>query len=175
MKKRIIACALCALMLLPFAVACGENNPPDTGDNGEITQPEQKPEEKPEPEKPTKHEYKLSLNKHDLLLALSSPYNSVTAIASVTEDGKPLSSAAITYTSGDEAVATVNENGEITAVGAGETSITASYESVSATTRVRVLASATAEEINAFDESAVNVYSRTYVGAKRVTLDNVCS
>ncbi|MDE7295845.1 MAG: Ig-like domain-containing protein [Clostridia bacterium] len=171
MKKRILACALCALMLLPFAVACGESNPPDTGDNGEITQPN--PEEKPE--KPTKHEYKLSLNKHNLLLALSAPYDSVTELATVTEDGKPLPNANITYTSADEAVATIDENGVVTAVAAGETSITASYESVSATTRVRVLASATAEEINAFDESAVNLYSRTYVGSKRVTFDNVCA
>ncbi len=177
MKKRIIACALCALMLLPFAVACGETNSPDTGDNGEITQPtpEQKPEEKPEPEKPTKHEYALSLNQHNLLLALSAPYNSVTASASVTEDGKPLSNATVTYTSSDEAIATIDENGVITAVAAGETKITASYETVSATTSVRVLASATAEQINAFDESVLNLYSRTYVGSKRVTFDNVCA
>lgn len=167
MKKRILACALGAFMLLPFAVACGETPSPDTGNQDEIVQP------KPEPEPEPKHEYVLSLTKHDLLLSLSAPYNALSASATLTEDGKPLPDAKITYKSADETVARVDENGTVTAVSAGETSVTAAYESVSATTRVRVLAAATAEEVNAFE--AVNVYSRTYVGSKRVTLDNVCS
>jgi len=168
MKKRILVCALGALMLLPFAVACGEPSSPDK-DGDEITQPTPKPE----PEKPTEHEYLLFFEKRDLLLSLTAPYDSVSAPATVTEDGKPLSDADISYKSADEAVARVDENGNVTAVSAGETRITASYKTMSVTTRVRTLGPAAAEEVNAFE--AVNLYSRTYVSAKRVTLDNVCS
>lgn len=163
MKKRVFACALGALMLMPFAVACKNPSSPDTGNQDGIVQP------KPEPEP----EYVLSLGKRDLLLSLSAPYNAIDAPATLTEDGKPLSDANITYKSADETVARIDENGAVTAVSAGETSVTATYESLSATARVRVLASASAEEVNAFE--AVNLYSRTYVSAKRVTLDNVCS
>lgn len=174
MKKRIIACALCALMLFPFAVACGKTGTPDSGDNGEITQP--KPEPKPEPEK---HIYALSWETPTLLLCLSAPYHSLTAKATVTEDGKPLQNAGIVYTSENEGIATIDENGVITAVTAGETKLTAAYSangaSVSTTKRIRVLAGTTAEQVNFFEEGAVNLYSRVYVGSKRVTLDNVCA
>lgn len=175
MKKKLFACGLAALMLLPCAVACGENSTPDPDNGDTIEQPEQKPE-------PEKHDYVLSLTKRDLLLSTSAPYNTLSAPATLTDNGKPVENAEIVYQVADETVATVDENGVVTAVSAGETSFTVSYPAGadgvtpgSITTRVRVLESATAEEVNAFDESVVNLYSRAYVGSKKVTLDNVCS
>ncbi len=54
------------------------------------------------------------------------------------EEGEPIEGAEITWSSGDEEVATVDEEGVVTAVGEGETTITATAGEVNAEVPVTV-------------------------------------
>lgn len=56
---------------------------------------------------------------------------SLTATVTETESGNAVSGATVTWTSSKENVATIDENGVVTLVAAGTTTITASYEGVS--------------------------------------------
>ncbi|MBO5412460.1 MAG: Ig-like domain-containing protein [Clostridia bacterium] len=82
--------------------------------------------------------------------------------------------AQLVWTSEDPNVATVN-NGEITAVGGGNATITVAYGTIVKTLQVFVATSITAENVNSFDEKYINIYGRSYVSSNRLHLDHVAS
>ena len=115
---------------------------------------------------------------HDLLLgdeALAS--FSLSPVAK--KNGAAVEGASFTYTASDPAVATVSEEGLVTAVGGGTSTVNAAYyagkKTVSAKMTVRVFEEATAEEVNSFDEAYVNLYGRMENGEGVVNIDNVGS
>ena len=85
-----------------------------------------------------------------------------------------LTDATLLWESADTSVATV-EKGKIKAVGYGKTKITVSYEDVTATVSVSVIAETTAENVNTFDEEYVNIYGRCDVGQSGLTIYHVAS
>ncbi|MBQ8342510.1 MAG: Ig-like domain-containing protein [Clostridia bacterium] len=82
--------------------------------------------------------------------------------------------AAVLWQSSDPAVATV-ENGVITGVGNGKTTVTATYEDVSAAVEVTVFAETAAENVNSFGEEYINIYGRSYVTADGLNLDHAAN
>ena len=78
------------------------------------------------------------------------------------------------WESGDNAVATV-ENGRIRAVGFGQTRITAKYEDARAEILVRCMKEISAEEVNAFDESYINIFGRSYTVDDGLRLDQTAN
>ena len=92
--------------------------------------------------------------------------------------GSPLSDASFTYETADPAVASVSEDGTVTALAAGRTTVSATFvsgvkEKVSARCELRVYGKATAEEINSFDEKCVNLYGRMELENGLLHVENV--
>ena len=78
--------------------------------------------------------------------------------------------AVLSWESSDDKIATV-ENGVVTGVANGSARITVRYEEAAATVNVSVVAAATKEQVNTFDEKYVNLYGRTYVDDNGLHLD----
>lgn len=190
---RFAALLLAAGMILPFAAGCNEtpsvpegqlpewqqpeqNPEKDPAQKPEEQQPEQKPEQKPE-EPPKKDEYTLSLGAR-YFLATAEGAETVRPAAVLECNGEP-AEGEISYAVADEEIARCSD-GQLTAVGAGTTRLTASFltpagETLTATARVDVLSPTTAEKVNSFDEEGLNLLGRTYLRARKLQLDNVCT
>ncbi len=85
-----------------------------------------------------------------------------------------ITDAALSWTSLNTSVATV-EKGKIVAVGYGKTKIIASYEDVTATVSVSVIAETSAENVNTFDEEYVNIYGRCELSDNGIAVYHVAS
>ncbi len=176
--------ALCLLLgvfaILPFVSACGETPNIEKEPTEEPTET-QNPESETNPDPVVeKKEYTVSFTEETYMLALAESADTLTVSAVVYCNGETVEDAAPVYTSGDETVVSVSQTeGTLCAVSAGTARITASYEAdgsvYAAYADVTVLASVTADAVNSYDETAVNLYGRTYYSSKRLVLDNVCT
>ena len=157
-KGLTIASLALTIGCLPVFAACGKEDPP--------------PQDPPQPSV-----VEVKFNQTGLSLSTLEGYESATLSASVYIDDVLTENAPV-YTVADDSIATV-EGATLTAVAAGETVVTASYtlkgNTVSASIPLAVLAQASADDVNGFNESAVNVFGRTYTSANRLTFDNVCT
>ncbi len=162
MKKipKVVA-VLSLAACLSLAGACAPTPPQEPTDDkpqGTVTEPE--------------HRYTLSLSKTEfILIADDETRGSASLEATATKDGKETNGAEIEYTMADPAVAKY-ENGKLTAVGAGITTLTASWNGATAQASVCVHEYADVEQVNTFHEKYVNLYGRTYPGQNGVNLDN---
>ncbi len=178
--KRLLACLAAALLLLPAAACNPDQEAVLPQDPPEATTPEtpvtpevpEKPAQKPETPEPV---YELAFEKADYVLALTENAGTMSAVATLKKDGAAMEGT-IEYTIADAAVATCAE-GVLHAASAGRTTIsaacTADGKTFTATATVTVLAETTAEKVNALED--VSLFGRTYLSAKRLVLDNVCT
>ena len=147
MKNRKLLIAMlsaCFLASFAFGVACNKNegNSTDNSVESSVNTSENTSEESAE-----EKFVEVSLDNKELEIE---EYEKAKLTATVYG-----STAAVTWTSSDAAVATVDNEGNIVAVGAGEATITATVEGVSATCKVVVKKSTTAPVISL---SADDVY-----------------
>ena len=91
-----------------------------------------------------------------------------------TADGTPADVNLLQITSTDQDVVRV-QNGILTAVSAGQAVIVATYQDCSAKADVLVVAEATAEQVNSFDEKYINIYGRSYVTGGKLNLDHTAN
>ncbi len=78
------------------------------------------------------------------------------------------------WESANEDIATVS-GGLITAKAGGKTTVTATYNGVSATAEVMVMQTATAQQVNSFSEEYINIYGRSYQSAGALRLDHTAN
>ena len=188
-RLSLTSLALLMAMLPAFAGCSGEEKPPVSEDPPKVEEPDEKdppenedpdpePEPEPEPDPTPDPVYGIVFEESALCLATVEEYNEMTLVANVHRDGDILADVTPTYTVADESVATV-EGALLTAISAGETIVTASYTindvTMSESVPLIVLAASNAEAVNSFNEEAVNLFGRTYVSAKKLTFDNVCT
>lgn len=146
--KAIIILALCAGIL--SIAACG-------------LLPGIEPEDKPQ------YEVKVNQDVFTLFVGETSE-----AAASAYCDGELLETQALIWETADDTVATV-ENGRIEAVGFGQTKITVKYEDACTEILVRCMKEITAEEVNALDETYINIFGRNYRVDDGVKLDQTAN
>ena len=169
--KRLSLLSLALVIgLLPAIAACDGKDPlPEDPTNGPT---ENLPEEPPEASV-----VEVKFNQTELYLATLEGYDSATLSASVYIDDILMEDAPV-YTVADDSIASI-EGATVTAIGAGETVVTASFTTdegtATASIPLVVLAGASADAVNKFDESAVNLFGRTYTSSKKLTFDNVCT
>lgn len=153
-SKKILAFALCAIMPLSFS-ACGKENVDDSIYTIRSTQ----------------SEYSVSL--------LNDEVKTSKMQIEMTKNGESFAPSGVFYTSENSAVATIDQNGIITAVAPGETKVSASFGSgektVSVASDVVVYNPSSTENINTYSESHVNLYGRTYIENQKLVLDNAAT
>ena len=96
------------------------------------------------------------------ILFLQGGENSFQLKTAVYDNDLAIEDAKIVYTVEKSNIAEVGEDGRIIAKNIGITKVHATYKKAKATTEVRVVDIATAEQVNTFDEKYVNLYGRTY-------------
>ncbi len=67
------------------------------------------------------------------------------------------------------------ENNKIRALAVGKSVISAKFEEKTAKATVLVVADATAEQINGFDEKYINIYGRSYISNGKLSLDHTAN
>ena len=115
----------------------------------------------------------LKTKKYTLLLQDSESTYKINA--SIYDDGKKVEDAEVVYEVADTNVAEVKADGTILAKGVGLTEVKVKYKKASATAEIRVIDKTTAELVNTFDETYVNIYGRTYQKDGKLCLDHVAS
>ncbi len=78
------------------------------------------------------------------------------------------------WTSANEDIATVS-GGLITAKSGGKTTVTATYNGVSASAEVVIVQTATAQQVNSFSEEYINIYGRSYKSSGALRLDHTAN
>lgn len=108
----------------------------------------------------------------DFLALLKGTSATVTATAYIetTED----ENAELVWTSANPTIATV-ENGTITAVSGGETTISVAYGTATAVLKVFVAQPLTEDNVNSFDEEYINIYGRSYISNNELNLDHAAN
>lgn len=152
MKKRKLFTIALSLIISSCCFACGNN---DTADG---------------------KNYVVVPDSQVLTLALMDGANSAKLSVKVTDkDGNEQQKATVTFTSADKQVATVGSDGKVTAVGAGQTTVTAKYKNSTAQVAVTVLSAVTAEQVNTFGKEYVNTFGRTFVEDGKLNVHHVAS
>ncbi len=119
--------------------------------------------------------YEIEFSQKEYVVVLNDD-NSSKIGAEARENGNKINNAELTYTVANPAIAEIAEDGAIISKAEGETAVTASYKGVNASATLKVVASATADQVNSFDEEYVNLYGRTYKrGKSQLCLDHVCT
>lgn len=114
----------------------------------------------------------VTVDTDDFILAVGEKAN---LTATALEDGAIVDDAMIIYQSADDKVATVSDNGLITAIGHGVTDVLVSYGSATVSVQVTVYAEVSSQSVNTFDEEFINAYGRTYITDGKLNLDHVAS
>lgn len=170
-KKSIFAILLCLALAFTALAGCGDSTP-DTDKDPD-----------PGTKQPVTHEYVAEFGNASYLLAKSDGVDTASISATLKCDGSTVTTVTPTYSVADAAVATLS-NGVITAVAAGETTVTATYSEndevlATATAKISVLEEVDSDKVNSFDESAMNIYGRTYFNERgrnrTLVLENACT
>ena len=115
----------------------------------------------------------------DLVLSASSFYMSAGQTTTVSAQaylgGNIDKNAVISFQIEDTSVATIDENGVITAVKNGSTNLIATYKTVTVNATIVVYAEVPSASVNSFDEEFVNTYGRAYIADGKLNLDHVSS
>lgn len=117
--KRTLALLLAIVMMLSLLAACGENkNGAEDKPGEDVTEPTPTPDDGKEPDDEEPGEIKLTLNRTEVTLSAEGATFQLKCSVDPAD-------ADVAYTSGDKAVATVSDDGTITAVAPGAAVITA--------------------------------------------------
>ncbi len=180
MFKRIILTLLIALLALSasLAIGCGGNNPANGSESSFIESPTESSSEsnsESSSENPDQvREVECRLEIADDVIAVAAGDECETEIAEFTFDGENADKTLLEYSSSDENVFTVDENGIISAIGAGTAYVTASFQGVTAKTRVEVGVSR--DSLKKFSEEAVKIHGRHVKNSDgKLVFDNVNS
>ena len=111
----------------------------------------------------------LSKNSVALVEGASAQVTATVYVENVLEE-----SPAIVWSSKNPEIATV-ENGLLTALSEGETTILAKYGKKVATVDVFIAKALTADEVNSFDEQYVNIYGRHYITDGQLNFDHAAN
>ena len=168
--KKIFSTLLCMMMLLG-ACSCDKifNFIANSGDSSLSQQSEASSEK----EEVVTERIILKTKKYALFLQDTATVQKIDA--SVYDDGKLMENAEVVYEVENPTVAEVLQDGTIVAKGVGLTEVKVRYNKVSVTAEVRVVDKTSAEQVNTFDETYVNVYGRTYQKDGKLCLDHVAS
>ena len=97
--------------------------------------------------------YEIEFSQKEYVVVLNDD-NSSKIGAEARENGNKINNAELTYTVANPAIAEIAEDGAIISKAEGETAVTASYKGVNASATLKVVASATADQVNSFDENS---------------------
>ncbi len=156
-KSRALSFLFAAVFCMAGCAFTEENNDPSPEDPSDQTE--------------QKTEYVLQFDEQDYVLAEGENKG---LSFTFTADGAAADVSLLKFTSSDEGVVTV-QDGVLTGVSGGKAEITASYDELSARINVTVVAEATAEQVNSFDEEFVNIYGRSYIEDGILNLDHTAN